>query len=281
MGPGTFCHPRKPHQLFCLSCFSTPRILSVSQFGIYQNPIITLGDLSELGNYHHPVTPITTLNTLIAHNITHAFGKNELLNDLRLELQTGTIKGLFGRNGSGKSTLLKILFGTLKNSAIQMVIDGKPVAQQEIIPLKKIAYLPQAPFLPKRLTVRNLLPMVFRDVALQELIFYRKGIAAFEKTPIGKLSIGQRKYLELLILSYMEHPFLLLDEPFSMVAPLYKEEIKKLLEEIKLFKGIIITDHYYHDVFEVSTHNWVLKNASLFEVHTETDLQRYDYLKRQ
>lgn len=160
-----------------------------------------------------------------------------------------------------------------------MDIDGNRILQKQIVPLKKIGYLPQDSFLPKRITVRNLIPMIFPDGKLQELLFYRKGIAKFEKQRIGELSIGQRKYLELLLLSHMEHPFLLLDEPFSMVEPLYKEEIKGLLEEIKLFKGMIITDHYYHDVFEVSSQNYVLKEGSLTAVFSEEDLKKYNYLR--
>ena len=202
-----------------------------------------------------------------------------MLNNVSISLQTGDVIGLFGRNGSGKSTLLKILFGVLKNTGFSLDIDGNRILQKQIVPLKKIGYLPQDSFLPKRITVRNLIPMIFPDGKLQELLFYRKGIAKFEKQRIGELSIGQRKYLELLLLSHMEHPFLLLDEPFSMVEPLYKEEIKGLLEEIKLFKGMIITDHYYHDVFEVSSQNYVLKEGSLTAVFSEEDLKKYNYLR--
>jgi len=202
-----------------------------------------------------------------------------VLNNVSICLQTGDVIGLFGRNGSGKSTLLKILFGVLKNTGFSLDIDGNRILQKQIVPLKKIGYLPQDSFLPKRITVRNLIPMIFPDGKLQELLFYRKGIAKFEKQRIGELSIGQRKYLELLLLSHMEHPFLLLDEPFSMVEPLYKEEIKGLLEEIKLFKGMIITDHYYHDVFEVSSQNYVLKEGSLTAVFSEEDLKKYNYLR--
>ncbi len=202
-----------------------------------------------------------------------------MLNNVSICLQTGDVIGLFGRNGSGKSTLLKILFGVLKNTGFSLDIDGNRILQKQIVPLKKIGYLPQDSFLPKRITVRNLIPMIFPDGKLQELLFYRKGIAKFEKQRIGELSIGQRKYLELLLLSHMEHPFLLLDEPFSMVEPLYKEEIKGLLEEIKLFKGMIITDHYYHDVFEVSSQNYVLKEGSLTAVFSEEDLKKYNYLR--
>ncbi|MAY23692.1 MAG: ABC transporter ATP-binding protein [Flavobacteriaceae bacterium] len=219
------------------------------------------------------------MNCLKAQHITQQFGSKKVLNNVSICLQTGDVIGLFGRNGSGKSTLLKILFGVLKNTGFSLDIDGNRILQKQIVPLKKIGYLPQDSFLPKRITVRNLIPMIFPDGKLQELLFYRKGIAKFEKQRIGELSIGQRKYLELLLLSHMEHPFLLLDEPFSMVEPLYKEEIKGLLEEIKLFKGMIITDHYYHDVFEVSSQNYVLKEGSLTAVFSEEDLKKYNYLR--
>lgn len=219
------------------------------------------------------------MNCLKAQHITQQFGSNKVLNNVSISLQTGDVIGLFGRNGSGKSTLLKILFGVLKNTGFSLDIDGNRILQKQIVPFKKIGYLPQDSFLPKRITVRNLIPMIFPDGKLQELLFYRKGIAKFEKQRIGELSIGQRKYLELLLLSHMEHPFLLLDEPFSMVEPLYKEEIKGLLEEIKLFKGMIITDHYYHDVFEVSSQNYVLKEGSLTAVLSEEDLKKYNYLR--
>lgn len=160
------------------------------------------------------------MNTLDIHIKSQAFGKNEVLNDITLQLSTKEIIGLFGRNGSGKSTLLKILFGSLTNDTLQLQLDGVSIPQKQVIPKRCIGYLPQDSFLPQNKTVRNIIPMLFPDGKLQELIFYKKGVAAFEKTKIGNLSIGQRKYVELLLLSYMPHPFLLLDEPFSMVEPL-------------------------------------------------------------
>jgi len=220
------------------------------------------------------------LNTLIAHITSHAYGKKAVLNDISLQLSTSEIVGLFGRNGSGKSTLLKILFGSLRNSTLQIEIGSKEILQNQIIPKRHIGYLPQDPFLPQNKTVRNIIPMLFPDGKLQELIFYKKGIASFEKKKIGNLSIGQRKYLELLLLSYMPHPFLLLNEPFSMVEPLYKEEIKNLLKEIQLFKGILITDHYYQDVFEVANRNYILNDSKLHTLESKNELMNFGYVSK-
>ena len=73
-------------------------------------------------------------------------------------------------------------------------------------------------------------------------------------------------------------PFLMLDEPFSMVEPLYKDLIKELLIQLKTKKGIIITDHYYNDVFSVTDRNLMLKDGQLFAVNGKNDLTAHGYL---
>ena len=50
----------------------------------------------------------------------------------------------------------------------------------------------------------------------------------------------------------------MLDEPFSMIEPIYKDIIKSLLLRLKKTKGIILTDHYYNDVLEITDKNFVI-----------------------
>ncbi len=219
------------------------------------------------------------MQQLTAHNIQHAFGKKPILQDVSLNLNVGQITALFGRNGSGKTTLLNILFGILKNASFQITVDGKRIKQKKIIPQQIIGYLPQYHFLPKNLTVRQIIPLFFKDGELQDVIFYSKGVSAFEKKKIGQLSIGQRKYLEVLLVAHLSHPFLLLDEPFTMVEPLYKEEIKNILVNIKRYKGILITDHYYHDVLSIANRIYLLKEGLMKNVSSEKELQELEYLK--
>ena len=93
------------------------------------------------------------------------------------------------------------------------------------------------------------------------------------------MSLGELRYLELLIVGNLNHSFLLLDEPFSMIEPLYKDVIKDLLLQLKQTKGIILTDHYYRDVLQVTNRNFVIKNGEKFEILTKADFVKYDYLK--
>ena len=77
----------------------------------------------------------------------------------------------------------------------------------------------------------------------------------------------------------LNHQFLLLDEPFSMIEPIYKDVIKGLLLELKKTKGIILTDHYYNDVLEITDKNFVIKDSKIIKILDKKDLVKYEYLR--
>lgn len=216
--------------------------------------------------------------SLSVTGIIKTFGKKTVLNNAYIRCESGEIIGIFGRNGSGKSTLLKTIFGSQKAESISVSINGKHFLPKEIIAQQKIAYLPQDPFLPKNKTVKNIIPLVLEKGSLQDKLLYLSEIHELADRKIGELSMGQLRYLELLLISNLPHPFLMLDEPFSMVEPLYKEKIKELLLKLKKDKGIIITDHYYIDVLEVSDKNLLLKNGKIIPIDNTRELVTHGYL---
>ncbi|WP_369692829.1 ATP-binding cassette domain-containing protein [Flavobacterium psychrotrophum] len=201
-----------------------------------------------------------------------------MLNNISFELNTGEILGLFGSNGCGKSTLLKILFGKEKAEKITLTYDGTEVKTKDVISKQLISYLPQDQFLPKHLKVRDIISLYFTDSAGQDKIFYAPNIHKIANIVAGKLSMGELRYFELLLIANLPHPFLLLDEPFSMVEPLYKEKIKELLFSLTHKKGIIVTDHYYKDVLEISNKNFLLKDGALHSIKNEAGLTSLGYL---
>lgn len=212
------------------------------------------------------------------HKAEISFGKKEVLKEISFSLNTGEILGIFGRNGCGKSTLLKMIFGTLNKGSISISIDDVKYNPSKNILAEQIAYLPQHSFLPQNIKVRDLIPIYFSDEKKQDAIFYNPLIAKLAATKVGELSIGQVRYLEVLLVGNLDHPFLMLDEPFSMIEPLYKLEIQKLLQKLKANKGIIITDHYYQDVLSITTKNILIKNGIGYTIETAADLKKLEYL---
>lgn len=218
------------------------------------------------------------MSELIINKISKKFQKRIVLSDISMRIKTGEILGIFGRNGCGKSTLLKILFGVLPSDDQEIIMDNECFNPASNIKLMHISYLPQDSFLPDNLTVRDVIPLYYKDGDAQNRIFYDPRIAKIERQRIGTLSLGERRYFEILLVSRLPHKFLMLDEPFSMVEPLYQDSIKELLIELKKEKGIIITDHYYRNVLAVSDRKMIIKNGKAIEIENEIDLIENGYL---
>lgn len=217
------------------------------------------------------------MNTLQASGISKSFSNKLVLDNTNLQCNTGEIVGIFGRNGSGKSTILKILFGTMKATSIQLCINKESIEPDDVIKRRVVGYLPQENFLPKSRKIRDIIPMYYKGDE-QDKIFYAPRIEKIANTRAGNLSMGEVRYLELLLVGNLSHPFLMLDEPFSMVEPLYKELIKEFLIRLKAKKGIILTDHYYDDVFSVADRNLMLSNGQLICISTRQELADNGYL---
>jgi ABC-type multidrug transport system ATPase subunit len=211
---------------------------------------------------------------------TKSFGQNSVLKDVSFKLETGEILGVFGKNGCGKSTLLKIIFGALKADFIEMSIDRVSVKPKTVIASKQIAYLPQESFLPKNVRVRDIIPMYFYSEEKQDAVFYNPGVAKIAARRINELSLGELRYFEVILIGNLDHPFLLLDEPFSMIEPLYKDAIKEFLHTLKVCKGIILTDHYFDDVLQTTTHNMVISEGIGSKILSKEDLVKMKYLSK-
>ncbi|SNZ01223.1 ATP-binding cassette domain-containing protein [Flagellimonas pacifica] len=216
---------------------------------------------------------------LKVENLSKSFGDNQVLDDIGIGCRTNEIVGVFGRNGTGKSTMLKCIYGTLKADSINLEIDGIKTNPAEVIPSCRIGYLPQESFLPKNIKVNKVIPMFFPDSGCQDNVFYAPGIHGIQNKSIKDLSLGELRYFELVLVSFLDHDFLFLDEPFSMIDPLYKDLIRDFLIDLKKEKGIILTDHYYRDVLAVADKKILIKDSKTFDIKNEDDLVSQGYLK--
>lgn len=221
------------------------------------------------------------MDKLEVNKIVKSFGNNQILSDINFECQVGEIIGLLGRNGCGKSTLLKILFGTLKADAAEIKLNSKIFDPSKNISNRVIAYLAQDSFLPKGYKVRDIIPFFYQDGEQQDRIFYDPRIAKIENQKIGTLSYGELRYLEILLVARLSHRFVLLDEPFSMIEPLHQEAIKDLLLMLKQNKCIILTDHYYHNVLNITDRNILIKDGQSFPVEDASDLAKFGYISEE
>lgn len=203
-----------------------------------------------------------------------SFGTRTILSGVYLAVETGAVTALLGRNGSGKSCLMKILCGSLRPGFRSMRIDGK---WHERFRADEVRYLPQQGFTPGWLTAGQ----VLRDFGLgwNDLTTWFPMYENLHDTRIRNLSGGERRILECFAVLRSPTRFVMLDEPFSQVAPLHVVTLKELIRQEKQNKGILLTDHLYRHVTEIADRLYVLANGQTYLTHGSQDLLRYGYLK--
>lgn len=235
-------------------------------------------DLQPCHNFIHYHDNKDFMNGLYVDSIRKSFGNRQILTDVYLHCQKGEIIGLLGRNGTGKSTLLKIIFGSLQAENKFVRVDDKVI--NTIYDNKGlINFLPQDDFLPSHSQIRRLIS-VFCDKKHAGLLYEKSHLKPLMSLKKSALSGGERRILSLYMLLYSSAPFVLIDEPFNGLAPLQIEEIKSMMCETSKNKGLIITDHDYRNIMDISTRILLLHDGGIKEISDKGDLEFLGYLPK-
>ncbi len=213
---------------------------------------------------------------LEVESVQKSFNNKKIVSDVYLKLESNAIIGILGRNGSGKSTLFKIIFGLIPADNKFIRIDG--ITNPNSLELfGKISYLHQENFIPKHLCVQKVISLSLEKENLNG--FYKdEVINSILNKNINQLSKGELRYLEVKIILNNSSNFVILDEPFNGLSPLQIDEIIFLIKQNSKQKGIIITDHNYHKVIEISTKLKLMKSGKLFEIIDKNQLLKSGYL---
>jgi len=217
------------------------------------------------------------MSKLHIDSITRSFGEKDILKDIYLSCETGTISGLLGRNGSGKSTLFQIIFGTIKGETSYIKLNNT-ILKDQSDRKNRIAYLPQYSFLPKNIKIRKLIDL-FCNKENSSKISRSEFIQPFLNETPNTLSGGELRIVEVLLIIYSKAEFLLLDEPFHSLSPKVVTEIKTIIKQ-QTDKGFIISDHQYHDVLDISDDIFLLSDGHLKPIKDLTELKRFNYLPK-
>lgn len=208
-------------------------------------------------------------------NVELYFGKKRILNGIYLKAETGKVTGILGSNGCGKSCLLNIAFGILKPKYKHIRIDNTPILKPLYLS-RFVSYLPQHNFVPKTYKLKTVFWLFNLD--WNEFMRYFESFSLYKNTRFNKLSGGERRILELYIVLKKPSKIVLLDEPYSHLAPLHIEKAKQLIEEEKQHKAIIITDHMYRHIISTSDNIYLLKNGCTKLISNMGELEDYKYL---
>ncbi|MFH6602067.1 ATP-binding cassette domain-containing protein [Maribacter algicola] len=212
---------------------------------------------------------------LEADNIELNFEGRRILNGIYLKAEIGKVTGILGRNGSGKTCLLRIIFGDLMAKYKNIRIDGQ-YQSGHLFRTHTTSYLPQHQLLPGDLQIEK--AFSWFNVSWQTFTALFETFKTYSNTRVNELSSGEIRIIETYLILMTDKKIILLDEPFSFIAPIYIEKFKQLISAIKKNALIIITDHFYRDILEVSDNVYFLKNGNSKPIRSKKDLESEGYL---
>lgn len=219
---------------------------------------------------------ISERHELEVDSVSHSFKGQKILSNIYLKCCTGDIVGLLGLNGAGKSTLLKIIFGTLRADGANVRFNKVPESRL-FRHKERISYLAQDSFLPN-MKVKSCLALYLNRKRCERVLDSDERIKGMYGKRVSTLSGGELRYLELNLLLAKESAFLLLDEPFVGIEPLYREVLSERLKRASSTTGIIISDHDYESLLNLSSQIILIKNGTTVVVKERSQLVKLGYL---
>lgn len=168
-------------------------------------------------------------------DLTRRFGRLDAVEGLNLEVPSGSLFAFVGPNGAGKTTTIKMLLNLLKptsGKAIVLGTDSRRIGPRE---LARIGYVSENQELPDWMTVDQLIAYARAfypswDAALCQKL--RRDLDLTSRLPVRSFSRGMRMKAALLVSLAYRPELVVLDEPFSGLDPLARDELIRALLEM-------------------------------------------------
>ncbi len=227
---------------------------------------------------------------IAASGIGKRFGGFTALDDVSLAVAPGTVHALLGENGAGKSTLVKCIMGYYQADAGRIEVAGAAhtMASPRDAHRLGIGMVYQHFTLVPAMTVAENLVMSRAEVPA--VVDWRKELEALDafmarmpfrvplQAHVHELSAGERQKTEILKQLYLEHRFLILDEPTSVLTPGEADEVLGLLKGLTEAGRltILMISHKFREVTGYADEVTVLRKGRLAGSGRVADLSRAD-----
>jgi ABC-2 type transport system ATP-binding protein len=209
------------------------------------------------------------------NGLCKVYGHNDALRGLNLSVAEGSALALIGANGAGKTTTIKVLMNMLAPSAGTATVLGVDSRRLSRTEFAQIGYVSENQRIPARLTVSQYLAYLRPLYANWDRDLENSILAELRLPPerkIGALSHGMRMKMALACALPYRPRLLVLDEPFSGLDPLVRDEfLERVLEQAGAMT-VLISTHELADIDGVATDVAFLDDGTLLFQESMSDL---------
>ncbi len=185
------------------------------------------------------------------------FGDVHAVNDLSFKVKKGELFAFLGVNGAGKSTTINILCGQLKKDGGSVEICGTDIDRDPDTVKRSLGVVFQNSVLDKELSVKDNLESRaalygIHGAAFRNRLAELAQLLDFEdllRRPVGKLSGGQRRRIDIARALFHEPEILILDEPTTGLDPQTRSLLWTVVDRLRREKNmtVFLTTHYMEE----------------------------------
>lgn len=212
----------------------------------------------------------------------------EVLKDINFNIQQGEFIALIGPSGCGKTTTMKMINRLIEPSNGTILINGEDISKQNPVKLRRnIGYVIQQIGLLPHMTIGDNISIVPRlkgwevekyDKKVDELLdLVGLDPKTFKNRYPGELSGGQQQRVGVIRALAAEPPIILMDEPFSALDPISREQLQdelvKLQETIK--KTIVFVTHDMDEAIKVADRIAIMNEGRIVQFDTPERILRH------
>ena len=215
-----------------------------------------------------------TDNLISIQNLSKTYNESfQALKNVSLDINRGEIFALLGPNGAGKTTLINIICGLVRPSSGSVTVNGADIIKDYKVTRSQIGLVPQ------ELTLEQF-ETVFQNVSYTRGLYGKSANPTYiekvlrdlslwdkKKTRLGQLSGGMKR--RVLIAKALSHEpsVLFLDEPTAGVDVELRQDMWRIVENLRQTGvTIILTTHYIEEAEAIADRVGVIDNGEMIVV---------------
>ncbi len=210
------------------------------------------------------------------------------IKDLNFEIKEGELVTLIGPSGCGKTTTMKMINRLVEPSSGTIKVNGADISKVNPVELRRnIGYVIQQIGLFPHMTIKENISLVPKLKKMEKATYESRvdelltlvGLdpELFRDRFPAELSGGQQQRIEVIRALAAEPPIILMDEPFSALDPISREQLQdelvRLQDEIK--KTIVFVTHDMDEALKIADRIVIMKDGEVVQSDTPERILRY------
>jgi len=200
--------------------------------------------------------------------VSKRYDHKRVLDELSLDVPTGSVLGLLGKNGQGKTTLLKCALGLVRPDSGVLTVLHEPANDLSAAAKARIGYVPQEITLYPWMRAAQLIDYMSAFYPNWNSALVSKLMSEWELNPqdrVGKMSVGTRQKLAIILALAHEPDLLMLDEPAASLDPLARREFLKAVLSVAAdgARTVVFSTHITSDLERVANRVAILRDGKI------------------